>query len=96
MISINKSVNSYLVPPVSVEILAGNDTLQLKSINKYIPAPLSESDLKSNKNETIAITLDGIKQKYIKIKAMNNPKLPKWHRGKGEKGWLFVDEIFFY
>lgn len=96
LISINKSVNSYLVPPVSVEILAGNDTLQLKSINKYIPAPLSESDLKSNKNETIAITLDGIKQKYIKIKAMNNPKLPKWHRGKGEKGWLFVDEIFFY
>lgn len=96
LISINKSVNSYLVPPVSVELFAGNDTLQLKSIKKIIPPALVESDLKANKNETISISLDGIKNKYIKIKAVNNPKLPKWHRGKGEKGWLFIDEIFFY
>jgi hypothetical protein len=21
-------------------------------------------------------------------------KLPPWHRGKGDKGWIFVDEVF--
>jgi len=22
------------------------------------------------------------------------PKLPAWHKGKGDKGWIFADEIF--
>ena len=31
--------------------------------------------------------------KYIKI--IGNPvaKLPAWHPGKGEKAWIFVDEV---
>jgi hypothetical protein len=30
---------------------------------------------------------------YIKI--IGNPvaKLPSWHQGKGEKAWIFVDEV---
>jgi hypothetical protein len=34
--------------------------------------------------------------RYIEIEAVNIQKLPGWHRGKGEKGWVFVDEVFFY
>ena len=33
--------------------------------------------------------------KYYKIVAKNVLKLPAWHPGKGEKAWIFIDEIFF-
>jgi hypothetical protein len=36
------------------------------------------------------------KYKYIEIEAFPVSVLPKWHPGKGEKGWVFVDEVFFY
>jgi hypothetical protein len=36
------------------------------------------------------------KYKYIEIEAINIQSLPSWHGGKGEKGWVFVDEVFFY
>ena len=32
--------------------------------------------------------------RYLKIIANPVLKLPKWHPGKGEKGWFFADEIF--
>jgi hypothetical protein len=30
---------------------------------------------------------------YIKIVAKPLPKLPGWHAAKGQKAWLFADEI---
>jgi hypothetical protein len=33
---------------------------------------------------------------YIEIEAVNLPSLPSWHGGKGQKAWVFVDEVFFY
>jgi hypothetical protein len=32
--------------------------------------------------------------KCIKLVVVPVNKLPNWHRGKGENGWIFVDEIF--
>ncbi|MEP7268282.1 MAG: FN3 associated domain-containing protein, partial [Saprospiraceae bacterium] len=96
ILSINKSVGSYLVQPAYIEVFSGNDSTQMKLIKKIIPAPLTENEKGVSKNEAIEIMLDGSRAKYFMIKAMNNPKLPKWHSGKGQKGWLFVDEVFFY
>jgi hypothetical protein len=31
--------------------------------------------------------------KYIKIIATPVGKLPAWHPGKGDKAWIFIDEI---
>ncbi len=31
---------------------------------------------------------------YLKVVATPVERLPKWHKGKGEKGWIFIDEIF--
>jgi hypothetical protein len=33
--------------------------------------------------------------KWYKIIAKNVSKLPVWHPGKGDKAWIFIDEIFF-
>jgi len=31
--------------------------------------------------------------KYIKIRAINYGKLPKWHLSAGEDAFIFVDEV---
>jgi len=33
--------------------------------------------------------------KVYKVVAKNVQKLPSWHPGKGDKAWIFIDEIFF-
>jgi hypothetical protein len=33
---------------------------------------------------------------YYRIVATPIPKLPTWFSKKGERGWFFVDEVFFY
>ncbi len=96
VLSYNENVGAYIVPPVSIEVLEGNDTIQMKSIKKIILPPLNEKDKGAYRNGTVDIALPGIKSKYIKLIAINNQSLPKWHGGKGQKGWLFVDEVFFY
>ncbi len=31
--------------------------------------------------------------RYVRVKALNIKVIPDWHRAKGRKSWLFVDEI---
>jgi hypothetical protein len=34
-----------------------------------------------------------IQSKAIRIRMLNVSKLPEWHAGRGQRGWLFVDEL---
>ena len=45
---------------------------------------------------TLHFALDQQAQRYYKLVANKHPQIPDWHNGKGERGWLFVDELFFY
>jgi hypothetical protein len=47
------------------------------------------------KVEALIIPMDNEKKEYYKIIAKPVSKLPAWHNGKGQKGWFFIDEIFF-
>jgi len=40
-----------------------------------------------------SLSLKGEKIRYIKVRAKNIGVCPSWHVGRGEKGWIFVDEI---
>jgi hypothetical protein len=84
-------IGSYIMPAQSVEVWGGNEAKNLKLLSKltpqqpekYIPSYMKGFECKFN-----PVTV-----KYIKIVANPVAKLPKWHSGKGDKGWLFVDEI---
>lgn len=96
ILSYNKSVNAFLMPPTGVEIWAGDDKDKLKLIKKFIPEQLTKKDLGTLRNEALMIDIKPISAAYYRIKAQNITKLPAWHPGKGQQGWLFVDEVFFY
>lgn len=95
-VSYDKSVQAYLMPPTEIEIWAGEEKNKLKLLKKINPPPTTKEELNAVKNEALKIELPpATAVHYYKIVAKNITKLPSWHPGKGEKGWVFIDEIFF-
>ena len=86
------NIGGYIMPPQQVELWAGNDPGHLRLIKKIIPEqPVKETPAYMKGYD---LSFKPIKEKYLKMVIVPVPKLPLWHKGKGDKGWIFVDEIF--
>jgi uncharacterized membrane protein len=94
-VSYAKSVQSYLMPPAEVEIWGGEKKENLKLVKKIIPPKTKKEELNVVRAEGIKIDIPGSGYRVYKLVIRNVQKLPTWHPGKGEKGWIFIDEIFF-
>jgi len=94
-ISYNESVQSYLMPPAEVEIWAGDEKDKLKLLKKATAKQPTKEEKNIVRVEGLKIEISQAKYKCYKIIAKNVSKLPSWHPGKGEKAWIFIDEIFF-
>ena len=85
-------VNSFLMPPQEIEVWGGNDKESLhllqrmnpKQPGKEVPAYPTSYEVRFKPSEL----------KILKVMLTPVSKLPSWHRGKGDKGWIFVDEVF--
>lgn len=86
--------DGFIMPPTSVEFWGGNDKNKLKLIKTIRPEQLTKEE--GAKSVGVGADLPkGSNYKFIKIIAKPIAKLPSWHKGKGQKGWVFVDEVFF-
>lgn len=85
-------IGSYIMPPVSVEVWGGSDAQHLVLLGKVSPV----QPTKMEGGTIIPVDVKFTKQPLscVKIIAVPVPKLPAWHPGKGEKGWVFADEVF--
>ena len=81
----------YIFPPVRIAVYGGSDEANLKLLKEYRPPRLKERADRHFKYYTIEF--DATTCKYVKLVVEPNQKLPIWHRGKGEKGWFFIDEV---
>ncbi len=43
--------------------------------------------------ERFSVQQEDIHARYLKVKVKNTGTCPDWHNGKGNKAWLFVDEV---
>ncbi len=41
----------------------------------------------------LAADLDGVSGRFVRVFARNYGTIPAWHPGRGERAWIFVDEI---
>ena len=94
-ISYNENVQSYLMPPAEVEIWAGESKDKLKLLKKATAPQPRKEEKNIVRVEGMKIDIPQSTYKYYKIVAKNVLKLPIWHPGKGDKAWIFIDEIFF-
>ncbi len=84
-------IGSFLMPPLSLEVWGGDDPNQLRLLNRITPAQPTKA--KKFYEKMYALKFKPLKVRYVKIIANPVLKLPRWHLGKGEKGWFFTDEI---
>ena len=88
------NMGQYVMAPTSIELWGGNSEKSLALIKK---SELKQAE-KYGSNEVLAFSfpVGGAQYRYYKVVAHPLKVLPDWHAGKGDKGWVFVDELFFY
>jgi len=82
--------NSWIFMPKKVTVQVSEDGVTYKSIGEKSFA--AESEVKDAVIQSVVFTAKG-NFRYIKLTAQNQGICPVWHPGKGEKCWMFVDEI---
>ena len=84
-------IGAYILPPASIEVWGGNGAEKMILLGKLIPQQPTKPGPGGSRSLELSFTPTDVS--YIKIVAIPVAKLPKWHAGKGEKGWVFIDEI---
>jgi Leucine-rich repeat (LRR) protein len=92
-VSYGKNTGGHIFPPAEVQVWAGTTKQNISLIKTIkIVQPTSNEAVKV---EALIIPLVNSTFAYYKLVCKPVGKLPKWHSGKGDKAWFFVDEIFF-
>lgn len=74
-----------------ITISVSDDNQTFKEVASEAYPAMKESD--PNQIYTHELKFDPVKTRYVKVKALSEQKIPSWHGGKGNPGFLFVDEI---
>ncbi len=93
ILSIADNHGGHLFPPEFITIRGGDDTTKLVQIGRMVPEQPQKYG--PTKIKAYIVDIKPGQYKYIKIEAQNVLSLPGWHSGKKNKGWIFVDEVFF-
>ncbi|MFT3932308.1 MAG: FN3 associated domain-containing protein [Chitinophagaceae bacterium] len=87
------NVGGYIMPPAQLEVWGGTtekNMTRLSHITPHQPDSLNvPSAMRGFDCNFKPVTIS-----FLKVIAIPVDKLPKWHPGKGQKGWVFTDEIF--
>ena len=95
ILSVMQNSGAYVLPPEKVIIKGGDSPGNLKVIGT-LNIGIPKADPEKNTNIPVSVSITKGAYRYIEIEADNITKLPKWHNGSGQKGWVFLDEVFFY
>jgi len=94
VLSYGRNLGAFSFPPQQVEVWGGADSHHLKLIEST--NPVQPTGNMPQRVVALSISIRDSTYPYYEVTARPVEKLPQWHSGKGEKGWFFVDEIFFY
>jgi hexosaminidase len=82
---------SWIFFPTLVEFSVSDDGEHFTNVAKFeIPVPSAH---KETSIKELTQSLKNVKARYVHVYAKNVGICPDWHAGKGDKAWLFVDEI---
>jgi len=88
-----KIINRSIFPPSKVVVWASMDNTHWTMLTSMSPdQPLK--DAMDDENIAVTCRFKPTMLKYLKLVAQPVIKLPEWHSNKGNKGWMFVDEVF--
>ncbi|MEI6086899.1 MAG: FN3 associated domain-containing protein [Bacteroidota bacterium] len=89
-----QNIAAYIFPPTRLEVLGSIDKIHwepLKTLNPVAPTKIVPAE-----NFMYLLAFKSTKVRYIKLIGAPIKKLPIWHPGKGQPGWLFMSEVIIY
>ena len=84
---------AWIFPPKRVQVFATRNREQWVSLGTWEGTELQAGSLSSGSFE-VTVACKPIKTRLLKIVVENQGLCPEWHDGKGQKAWLFVDEVW--
>ncbi|GAA4850569.1 family 20 glycosylhydrolase [Algivirga pacifica] len=84
-------VNNWIFGARGVKVETSEDSLQWAQVARQ-SYPISE-EKETNTLKTLQVTWPAVKARFVKVTVEKQEHLPEWHKGKGAKAFLFVDEI---
>ena len=86
--------DAWAFAPVAVQVFVSSDGVNYSpAINaklKYAPA---EESMNSPQLVTVSIDVNKDDVRYVRLVAKNLARIPAWHKAKGLRPWIMVDEI---
>ncbi len=85
-------INSYLMPPQEIEVWGGKAISSLRLLKRLHPAqPSKVAPLYITSYD---VNFQKSTMNFLKLILKPVRRLAAWHKGKGDKGWFFTDEVF--
>lgn len=86
--------DAWVFAPAEVLISVSSDG---EAFSEPIPAMITynpaSKEMNSTQLVTLTIPIERGNVKYVKLVAKNLARIPQWHKAKGLKSWLLMDEI---
>jgi uncharacterized membrane protein len=92
--SLLEDIEAYIFPPAVITAWASTDGKQWKLLGKIAPKQPTSKDKKLKQMISAECTFAPASLRYIRFAVQPQKDLPNWfkHR-KGDKGWMFIDEV---
>jgi hypothetical protein len=91
---ITKASGSAAFPPTKIIIKGGSSPKKTTVIGTV--SPEMPTGGRPNASIPYVVPIKAGTYAYIEIEMQTLKSLPEWHQEKKSKGWVFVDEVFFY
>ncbi len=91
LVNLLRRTGSRRFMPTKLEVWGGADKAHLNLLSRISP-PIPEKNQPDSLIQQ-RLSFSPITLKCIKIIAQPISSLPKWHKDKGKKGWVFLNEI---
>jgi len=86
-----QNIDAWIFSPDWVEFSISDDNITFTTLGKeHRPIPENST---IEERVSYSTEVDNINARYIKIIAKNIGQCPQWHKGAGNKAWLFADEV---
>lgn len=82
---------AWIFQPAIVEFFISKNGIDWEKV--YSKETEIAPDDQSPEIRNYSIDISGRSARYVKVVAKNIGSCPDWHKGKGQAGWLFTDEI---
>ena len=92
-LSMLRNLGGSIFPPTRIEVWGGADEKSLKLL-KVINPEMPAKDIPGVESMLFEAAFEAQQLSCMKVVAKHLTKLPAWHTGKGNKAWVFVDEVF--